>query len=271
MLDNFTYQLKGLTSRQGQSDGVSQVALADVCNNPSIDIVVLAFVNVFPDQGPGNYPGTNFASACSGTTFSVDGVSTDLLDSCPEIGPGIDLCQANGKKVLLSIGGGAGSYFLKSSDSAEYFANFLWGAFGPDSGTGAYPRPFGSSAVDGFDLDIEVEVTSTNGLTAPDLYQYYPELITQLRTNYDGGSYYISAAPQCVAPDSHYPYISSSWFDFIFVQLYNTDACSARSFLSLPTPTYSFFTWLQQAYVNPATQVFAGLVSSPALAKRCNN
>ena len=233
-----------------------------MCNNPSIDIVVLAFLNVFPDQGLNGYPGTNFGSACKSTTFTtVDGLPTQLLNDCPEIEPGINACQSVGKKVLLSLGGAApGNYYLASPTSAQNFANFHWGAFGPNQNNG-YPRPFGNAAVNGFDLDLE-----PSGVTEAQGQQYYPDLISQLRINYDnyGGVWYISGAPQCITPDAHLSNsISSSWFDFLFVQPYNTDACSARSYVNTTyNGTYTFNDWLSQGYINDGILIYAGLVSS---------
>ena len=39
--------------------GNAQLSLSEVCSDPSVDIVNLAFVNVFPKE-IGDYPGTNF-------------------------------------------------------------------------------------------------------------------------------------------------------------------------------------------------------------------
>lgn len=39
--------------------GSSQIALSELCSDPSVDIVNLAFVNSFPKRR-GEFPGTNF-------------------------------------------------------------------------------------------------------------------------------------------------------------------------------------------------------------------
>lgn len=44
--------------------GNAQIPLSEVCQDPSVDIVNLAFVNVFPKE-IGDYPGTNFGKAQS--------------------------------------------------------------------------------------------------------------------------------------------------------------------------------------------------------------
>jgi len=41
--------------------GSNQLALEEVCNDPSNDIVILAFVNGFPKKR-GEYPSTNFGT-----------------------------------------------------------------------------------------------------------------------------------------------------------------------------------------------------------------
>jgi chitinase len=90
--------------------------------------------------------------------YSFNNVDTKLLSGCHQIAEDIPTCQAAGKTILLSLGGGGNDkYKITSEQSAIDFADFLWGAFGPKTvawGTG--PRPFGDAVVDGFDFDIEV-------------------------------------------------------------------------------------------------------------------
>lgn len=146
-----------LISYQGQ--GYNQQRLSYFCQQTSLDIINLGFINIFPDQGPGDYPGSNFGNQCDGNTYVVDGVTTDLLSGCHQIAADIPLCQAAGKKVLLSLGGEyPANQQILSQESAEDFADFLWGAFGPvqdDWVQAGNPRPFGDVVVDGFDFDIE--------------------------------------------------------------------------------------------------------------------
>lgn len=42
--------------------GPNQARLIETCKNPSYDIINIGFVDVFPDQGPGGFPGTNFGN-----------------------------------------------------------------------------------------------------------------------------------------------------------------------------------------------------------------
>jgi chitinase len=59
----------------GQEGGT----LASVCEDPSVDVVALAFLTDF--FGTGGLPVINFAGSCNGPTFP----GTDLLQ-CSEIG-----------------------------------------------------------------------------------------------------------------------------------------------------------------------------------------
>ena len=124
-----------------------------------MDIINIGFINVFPDQGAAGWPGSNFGNQCDGLTYQVDNVSTQLLSGCHQLVEDIPICQAAGKKVFLSLGGASpDEYQILSEDSAIFFADFLWGAFGPKTDSWALnngPRPFGDVVVDGFDFDIE--------------------------------------------------------------------------------------------------------------------
>ncbi|KAF2436676.1 glycoside hydrolase [Tothia fuscella] len=265
--------------------GPDQADLSTACSNPAVDIVVIGFINVYPDQGNHSYPGSNFGNACDGTTYTTvpglfsgsSGEETELLKKCDGINPGIKVCQAAGKKVLLSLGGGyPHNGWLKSETSANDFADFLWGAFGPQKSTwvnSGKPRPFGDAIVDGFDFDIETysfatTPTDSNGqtLTAPESYGY-DYMIARLRSHYAtvARTYYISGAPQCIISDVHLgPSIANSWYDFLFVQLYNTPECSARASLTPGKSTFTLDKW--EAVVaqnpNPNIRVFLGLPAS---------
>ena len=197
--------------------GPNQGSLQDVCKNPNVDIVNIGFINVFPDQGAGGWPGSNFGNACGSETYTYKGTKTQLYSNCPDIGTDIAICQqVYGKKVLLSIGGGyPTNYFIKNDTSAVNFANFLWGAFGPVksewTSTGG-PRPFGDAVVDGFDFDIESELSTAPTVNGKALTNYktngYVKMITTFKnTLFPQDSmkpYYISGAPQCVVPDQHF-------------------------------------------------------------------
>ena len=77
----------------------------------------------------------------------------------------IQYCQSKGKKILLSLGGGPDTYHLSGKVDGEAFADFLWGAYGPNTTAWTGPRPFDplpgtpgegiATIVDGYDFDIE--------------------------------------------------------------------------------------------------------------------
>lgn len=174
--------------------------------------------------------------------------------------PDIAACQADGKKVLLSLGGGGSNAWLHSDASATSFAQFLVGAFGAPSNIWTGPRPIGDSQVDGFDFDIESSfdvAPSFNGQSFPDaVSRGYATMANALHNL----GYLTSAAPQCVRPDEHLdPALSSAWFDYVFVQFYNTNGCSAMDFINGTPDSFNFNAWASASYVNLGTKVYIGL------------
>lgn len=225
----------------GQSSAGHQESLAYYCESDAADIMVLSFMYQFP--GTNNVPGLDFSSACS------DRFGDGLL-RCDNIAADILTCQSLGKKVLLSLGGAAGSYGFSSDEEAHSFADSLWNYFG--EGTSS-ERPFGTSVIDGFDFDIENN--NPNG---------YVALVNRLRELYATGSkdYYISAAPQCVYPDASVgDLMSNAHVDFAFVQFYNNYCNVDRSF--------NWQTWADYAVntsPNKDIKLFLGLPASPTAA-----
>lgn len=75
----------------------------------------------------------------------------------------IPYCQKQGVKVIVSIGGSYSednNYKVTTTENGEYFANFLYKAFGPYDAAWNGPRPFDHGdtrvAVDGFDFAIRI-------------------------------------------------------------------------------------------------------------------
>lgn len=155
-------------SRTSQGQGAGQQRLLHFCQQSTVDIIPIGFVNVFPAQGNG-YPGTNFGNQCWGGTYVYQGPGNDssknqLQSSCPQIVADIPVCQNTyGKKIILSLGGATNTYQLSGAANGTAFADFLWGAFGPQTPAwlaAGKPRPLdgpnnSSVEVDGFDFDIE--------------------------------------------------------------------------------------------------------------------
>ncbi|KAK6201438.1 glycoside hydrolase superfamily [Scheffersomyces amazonensis] len=215
----------------GQNGAGGQERLSTYCAETDLDVVILSFLNDFPD--PLN---VNFANQC-GNTFE-----SGLLN-CAQIGEDIQTCQSEGKTVLLSLGGQYGTYGFTSDQQAQDFATTLWNKFGAGSDP---ERPFGDAIVDGFDFDIEQG--SSTGYTA---------LAQSLRTLYasdDSKTYYLSASPQCPFPDQYVgDALSSADFDFAFIQFYNNN-CAVGS-------NFNFDTWNSYAPTsgNPNLKLFVGI------------
>ncbi|KAF5178477.1 Acidic endochitinase, partial [Thalictrum thalictroides] len=72
--------------------------LAETCNTGDYDFVNLAFLATF---GNGQTPMINLAGHCD-----------PYSNGCTSLSDDIKTCQSKGIKVILSIGGGAGSYYL---------------------------------------------------------------------------------------------------------------------------------------------------------------
>ncbi|CAD6447793.1 824d4a98-b746-4938-b69c-10f529638d96 [Sclerotinia trifoliorum] len=228
--------------------GPSQTNLSYYCEQSTIDIIPLAFMNVFPAQGDG-YPAENFGNACYGQPIFTPGPGYPLEDvdtskdqlyvQCPGIQEGIPYCQSLGKKILLSLGGASNTYQLTGVADGEYFADFLWGSYGPfkqswlDNG-GIRPMDGGYYGtdpnihidIDGFDFDIEIASTDSS--------EGYIAMINRLREHFaenPSKKYFISGAPQCPLPEPNMgTMIASAKFDLLWIQFYNNGQaqCTAR-------------------------------------------
>ncbi|WVZ03267.1 hypothetical protein V8G54_024073 [Vigna mungo] len=174
--------------------------LITTCNSGKYAIVLLAFLNQF---GSGTTPAVNFAGHCGDGSWR----------SCADLQPQISYCQNKGIKVLLSIGGATGGYWLSSAEDAKIVANYLFTNFL----SGEY-GPLGSVMLDGIDFDIE---NSEN---------YWDDLARELDflRQTTGRYFYLSAAPQCPTDPINYldKAIATKLFDYIFVQFYNNPSCS---------------------------------------------
>ncbi|TLD33912.1 hypothetical protein PspLS_01301 [Pyricularia sp. CBS 133598] len=223
--------------------GPDQKDLMTYCREPAIDIIVLSFVHLFPQQANG-LPGTNFGNQCGGAVYPGPGPapSRDALQAnCPRLVPHVEQCQRIfHKKVLLSLGGGVAGYQLTGADAGRALADQLWAMFGPKVGGSTLPRPLdGASRVvdlDGFDLDIEFPPVDGG--------EGYRALALRLRAHYASVPgrrkiRLLTARPQCVVPDSNLSdVIRAVRFEALFIQFYNTIVCSAARWAN-EDPTYT--------------------------------
>ncbi|KAF9474306.1 chitinase [Pholiota conissans] len=187
----------------GQDSANHQQRLGFYCDDDTIDAIPLAFLYIF--FGKGGMPVLDLANICSQGSNNFPG--TDLAD-CSFMASDIQKCQARGKIVTISLGGGTAKVGFSSDSQAASFAHTIWNMFldGP-------MRPFGSAVLDGVDLDIE------NGPSA-----FYNTFVNTLRSlaQHAKKRYYVTAAPQCPFPDAELGNaLNSAFFDAVYVQFYN--------------------------------------------------
>ncbi|KAK8579223.1 hypothetical protein V6N12_069552 [Hibiscus sabdariffa] len=210
--------------------------LAETCATGNYGFVNLAFLPTF---GNGQTPMINLAGHCD--PFS---------NGCTKLSSDIKSCQAKGIKVMLSIGGGAGSYYLASSDDARQVATYLWNNF---LGGQSVSRPFGDAVLDGIDFDIE---GGTN--------QHWDDLARYL-SGYSkpDTKVYLTAAPQCPFPDAWVGgALKTGLFDYVWVQFYNNPPCQYTPD-DIGNLENSWKNWTTDI---PATKIFLGLPASPEAA-----
>ncbi|KAK5834181.1 acidic endochitinase-like [Gossypium arboreum] len=210
--------------------------LAETCATGNYDFVNLAFLPTF---GNGQTPMINLAGHCDPYSNGCTNLSSDIKS-----------CQAQGIKVILSLGGGAGSYFLASSDDARRVAAYLWNNF---LGGQSASRPFGDAILDGIDFDIE---GGTN--------QHWDDLAKYL-SGYSQRSrkVYLTVAPQCPFPDAWVGgALKTGLFDYVWVQFYNNPQCQYTD----GDITNLENAWKQWTTNVPATKIFLGLPASPEAA-----
>nr|GMD44720.1 acidic endochitinase-like [Ipomoea batatas] len=209
--------------------------LEATCASGNYGFVNLAFLPTF---GNGQAPVINLAGHCD--PFS---------NGCRNLSADIRSCQARGIKVMLSIGGGAGSYFLKSAEDARQVATYLWNNF---LGGQSSARPLGDAVLDGIDFDIEGGTT-----------QHWDELARYLSAYSNGGrKVYLTAAPQCPFPDAWIGNaLATGLFDYVWVQFYNNAPCQYT-----PGNINNLVKAWNQWNSIPAGKIFLGLPAAPAAA-----
>lgn len=153
--------------------------------------------------------------------------------------------------MILSIGGGVGSYFLSSAEDARKVALYLWNSYlGGHSPSSS--RPLGNAVLDGVDFDIE---GGTN--------QHWDELARSLLQfgARSGKKVYITAAPQCPFPDAWIGNaLTTGLFDYVWVQFYNNPCQFSGDGSDL------FDSWKLWTSKIPHAQIFLGLPAAPAAA-----
>ncbi|XP_077234349.1 acidic endochitinase-like [Tasmannia lanceolata] len=210
--------------------------LAETCGTGNYAFVNLAFLCTF---GNGQTPQINLAGHCDPYSNGCTGLSDD-----------IKTCQDQGVKVMLSIGGGAGSYFLTSADDARQVANYLWDNYLSGKSDS---RPLGDAVLDGIDFDIEGGTTDHWDDLARDLSSFSSR----------GKKVYLTAAPQCPFPDAWVGgALKTGLFDYVWVQFYNNPPCQYSSG-DIGNLDGAWKQWISSI---KATKIFLGLPAAPEAA-----
>ncbi|KAG9831973.1 glycoside hydrolase, partial [Aureobasidium melanogenum] len=232
----------------GQTSNTKTGDLMKLCQNSNVDIVVLAFVtSFFTNEG---FPSANFGPACQGSTAAQQ-LQAPGLQNCTDLAPEIVSCQQLGKPVLVSLGGYYSNVTFTSDNEAIQLARNLWDLFGAGNGLDASLRPFGSTVIDGFDLDNESK--------DPTSYTTFAHALRTLFASDTSKRYYLSSAPQCPRPDASILVSTMALCDFVFVQFYNNPSCD----LSSDGFATSFASWSDDLLaVNNETKVFIGAGAS---------
>jgi chitinase len=226
--------------------------LATTCKeNPQYDALVLSFAISFvrTRNADSNLPELNFAFHCD-TPYDAQ---NPFLLKCDQMAEGIKTCQSLGKKVLLSLGGAAGSYGFISDAEAQKFAQTAWDVF---LGGSSQYRPFGNVSLDGVDLDIEGG--SATG------YGAFVKALRSIVDSNEKGRYFISGAPQCVFPDAYLGpgtgkalTEAASSFDYLSVQFYN-NYCAYTN----PSMFQSSWNQWQSLHGSSGVKILVGLPAS---------
>ncbi|CAG7966430.1 unnamed protein product [Penicillium olsonii] len=150
----------------------------------------------------------------------------------------IATCQKKGKTILLSIGGATYSEGgFKDEQAAKEGAHLMWETFGPKQEGSEALRPFGDTALDGFDFDFEANVEHM----AP----FANELRSLMDADKSKQRFYLTAAPQCPYPDQADKEILNGpvYIDAIWVQFYN-NFCGVDNFSTDNSSNkYNFDEW----------------------------
>ncbi|XP_068314652.1 hevamine-A-like [Pyrus communis] len=226
----FGAEAAGIAIYWGQNG--NEGTLEETCATGNYEYVIIAFLPTF---GNGQTPMINLAGHCDPYTSGCTGLSSDIKS-----------CQSKGIKVILSIGGGAGSYYLTSKEDARQVATYLWNNF---LGGTSSSRPLGAAVLDGIDFDIE----GGTPLHWDDLARFLSAYSKK------GKKVYLTAAPQCPFPDAWVGgALKTGLFDNVWVQFYNNPPCQYSSDLSNLENA-----WKQWISDIQATKIFLGLPAAP--------
>ncbi|KAK3010400.1 hypothetical protein RJ639_012887 [Escallonia herrerae] len=231
LLQTYLAEGGGIAVYWGQNG--NEGTLTETCATGKFSYVNIAFLNKF---GNGQTPEINLAGHCNPAT-----------NGCTIVSPGIRYCQSKGIKVMLSIGGGIGSYSLASKADAKNVSRYLWNNF---LGGKSTSRPLGNATLDGIDFDIEL---GSN--------QYWDDLTRYLKAYCK--KVYLTGAPQCPFPDNFLGgALNTRLFDYVWVQFYNNPPCQYTT----GNTSDILSSWNRWTTSVSARKIFLGLPAAPQAA-----
>ncbi|KAH8596795.1 glycoside hydrolase superfamily [Bisporella sp. PMI_857] len=246
----------GQNSMNVGTPGIAQGRLSLYCASEltlaCIQIIPVAFLVSLKN------PEINLANQQDGCAT----ITGSKLLYCKDVEADIVTCQKTyGKTILLSIGGA--TYTEGGFDSAAAAtagAQNIWKIFGPyNSGV---PRPFGTSAVDGFDFDYEATVNN--------MIPFGVELRRLMDADKasTGKNWLLTVAPQCEFPDRANGAMLDGqvFFDIVMIQFYN-NWCGVQNFNNPNAWNYPVWhNWAKTASKNPNVKLMIGVPGGPGAA-----
>ncbi|KAJ3066699.1 Acidic endochitinase [Podochytrium sp. JEL0797] len=221
--------VKGTNGRNTSASSY-QGTLATYCSTGYYNTINLAFLNLF-GGGNGHFAITfgsfnvpNYAGVYTYTGNGLESNPQYVVQNFIKIGQDITACQAQGVKIILSLGGDkVSAYQFAAGDGAAYatlfYNTFLEGTAGP-------VRPFGPGVVlDGIELDVEKN--DNPAVWTAEMINF----VTSLRKL--SPSTKLAIVPQCylglIGKDESVGDVIAavgSITDYLIVQYYNNPQCS---------------------------------------------
>jgi hypothetical protein len=149
-----------------QTDQTAHIPLSQLCADPNIDIIILAFLTrLFSGPSHTGWPSLNLGPNCwAASATQIAAGATGLIDCVSDgFAAQVAQCQAVGKKVMLSVGG-AKAYSdttIPDDEKASEVAGTIWDLFlgggvrnGRVNATAQSIRPFGDVVLDGIGIAL---------------------------------------------------------------------------------------------------------------------
>ncbi|KAK3360293.1 glycoside hydrolase superfamily [Lasiosphaeria hispida] len=199
-------QVVGGSAATGSFINIGPVPTLPPCSDPNVDIVILGFLGFLTDIAfsGSKYPRLQLSSALASEQTAQMKLSAPGLGYYPTLETDIKGCQR-----------------VYGGEDAITLADTLWSLFGPTGGLDNALWPFGTSVLDGFDLD-----------KSDTLPLNFPTLAATLRAHFTedlSKDYFLSAAPACAFPSSSIPLAYLLQCNFVWPQFFNNPSCEIGS------------------------------------------